>query len=195
MYTSTEMKFQSYNGQKKGEVIENFVLIEGSKILYNDIIFSYTPRTNNESKLRELIIHEMKNGFKDFYCPVCDPSIDKKGEIFYSLGRKPAIGKSPYWWAINAKKFDVKHNSHLGTVSEYVTFLTILIKQLYTEKGWTIENSWNAVCNDQDLFASRYYLASGSFCDPSNLFPLACIRYKPECRRDNYFTGWIVLDK
>ena len=89
----------------------------------------------------------ISSGVSDFYRPKLDPSLDSQGKICYQPGLRPAVGKSYNWWEKNAKEFCPERKSRLGTKSEYVAFLGVLIKKLVAS-GWSIADAWNAVCND-----------------------------------------------
>ena len=89
----------------------------------------------------------IKSGASDFYRPKLDPSFDNQGKICYKAGRKPAVGKSYKWWEKNAREFCPERKSRLGTKSEYVAFLGVLLKNLVAD-GWEVVTAWNAVCKD-----------------------------------------------
>ena len=89
----------------------------------------------------------IQRGLKDFYRPVLDPSFSEDGGICYAYGRKPAVGKSYNWWEKTAIEFMPDRGSRLGTRTEYVAFLGVLLKKLI-KKGWIKAEAWEAVCND-----------------------------------------------
>ena len=126
---------------------ETFVLIEASKLSVKDKFMQYSPRTDAENSLMNLLIKAMNQGVKDFYRPKYDPSFDENGDICYVSGKEPALRRSCRWWAIEANNFNCKRKSRLGGVTEYAAFLGVLIKTLVAN-GWSIEMAWNAVCND-----------------------------------------------
>lgn len=125
---------------------ETFMLVEASKLSLNDSFMQYEPKTDKERKFKLLLEQAIKRGLKDFKRPKYDPSFCGDG-ICYESGKAPAVGKSYNWWNQVAKKFKPEYNSRLGTMTEYVAFLGVLIKQL-VESGWSVEEAWNAVCND-----------------------------------------------
>lgn len=130
-----------------------FVLIEASKLSLEDKFMQHEPTSNNENKIRELLIEAINSGLKDFYRPKCDPTFTKDGGICYMTGMEkgiflyPAVDKCYSWWQKVAKEFKPERGSRLGTKTEYVAFLGVLIKKLI-EDGWDVEDAWNAVCND-----------------------------------------------
>lgn len=127
---------------------DTFVKVEASKLSLNDKFMKYLPETKAEKKLMEMITTVIKRGQKDFWRPKYDPSFNKAGTgICYQPGMAPAVGKSYNWWEKVAKEFNPECNSRLGTKSEYIAFLAVLIKKL-VENGWTVANAWRAVCND-----------------------------------------------
>lgn len=129
------------------EVKDNtFVWVEASKLRLHDEFMQYKPKTDEERKFKLLLAKAIKSGLMDFRRPKGDPSFNKGG-ICYEYGKAPAVGKSYNWWNQVAKKFKPEYNSRLGTKTEYVAFLGVLIKQL-VEIGWSIEKAWDAVCND-----------------------------------------------
>lgn len=125
---------------------ETFMLVEASKLSLNDSFMQYEPKTDEKREFKLLLEKAIKRGLKDFKRPKYDPSFCGDG-ICYESGKAPAVGKSYNWWNQVAKKFKPEYNSRLGTKTEYVAFLGVLIKQL-VESGWSVEEAWNAVCND-----------------------------------------------
>ena len=124
------------------------VLIEASKLSLDDEFMWYRPKTDEEKAFKELLSEVIKNGVKDFYRPVLDPSFnDDESGICYEFGKKPAVGRSYNWWVNAVKNFD--SSCRLGTRYEYVAFLGVLIKKL-VESGWSISKSWKAVCTDSN---------------------------------------------
>lgn len=106
----------------------------------------YSPKTDKEKAFKELLSEVIKSGLKDFYCPILDPSfIDGTTKICYEPKKKPAVGESYKRWEVAAKNFDKL--CRIGTRSEYVAFLGVLIKKL-VEKGWSVSKAWKAVCID-----------------------------------------------
>lgn len=124
-----------------------FVLVEASKLSLNDEFMQYEPETGEEREFKLLLAKAIKSGLKDFKRPKCDPSFNEGG-ICYEYGKAPAVGKSYNWWNQVAKNFKPEYNSRLGTKTEYVAFLGVLIKQLVEESGWSVKKAWDAVCND-----------------------------------------------
>lgn len=123
-----------------------FVLVEASKLSLNDEFMQYTPKTDEEREFKMLLEKAIKSGLKDFKRPKYDPSFNEGG-ICYESGKAPAVGKSYNWWNQAAKEFKPEYNSRLGTKTEYVAFLGVLIKRL-VESGWSVKKAWDAVCND-----------------------------------------------
>lgn len=125
-----------------------FLKVPASELRLDDEFLKYQPKTKNEKEFKELVEDAIKSGLKDFYRPKYDPSFSEDGtSICYVPGKKPAVGKSYNWWAKVAKEFNPERKSRLGTKTEYVVFLAVLIKELVTS-GKPIERAWNAVCND-----------------------------------------------
>lgn len=135
--------------QNKGESeLDVFVKVEASKLSLDDEFMNYQPRTKKEQKLKEMIETLIQEGLKDFWRPKYDPSFNEEGTgICYKPGNKPAVGKPYEWNAKAAKEFKPECRSRLGTKSEYIAFLAVLIKKLVAS-GWKISDAWDAVCND-----------------------------------------------
>ena len=129
-------------------ISDAFVLVEASKLSLKDEFMKYEPKTEREEKFKKELTEAIKKGVKDFWRPKYDPSFNEEGtRICFVAGKKPAVGKSYNWWNKVAKAFCPERNSRLGTKSEYVAFLGVLIKRLVAN-GWSVEYAWNAVCNN-----------------------------------------------
>ena len=124
-----------------------FKLVPASQLSLNDNFMNHIPKTKREKKFMEKVKKVIRAGMHDFWCPVCDPSLDNKGRICYEPGNRPAVGKSYNWWAKTAKEFKPEQGSRLGTETERIAFLAVLIKEL-VNSGKSVEWAWNAVCND-----------------------------------------------
>ena len=124
-----------------------FKLVPASQLSLNDNFMNHIPKTKREKNFMEKVKKVIRAGMHDFWCPVCDPSFDNKGRICYEPGNSPAVGKSYNWWARTAKEFKPEQGSRLGTETERIAFLAVLIKEL-VNSGKSVEWAWNAVCND-----------------------------------------------
>ena len=125
-----------------------FVFVEASKLILKDEFMKYKPKTEREEKFKKQLTETIKKGVKDFWRPRYDPALGgKKAGIRYVSGKRPAVDKSYNWWNKAAKAFCPERHSRLGTKSEYIAFLGVLIKKL-VESGWKMEDAWSAVCND-----------------------------------------------
>lgn len=145
MKTTTEMEIKVSGGQEYDEDI--FVLVEASKLSLDDEFMAHEPTTNNEEELKKYLTDAIKSGLHDFYRPVLDPSFDGNGGICYVQGKRPAVGKTYSCWKKKARCFMPERGSRLGTITEYVAFLGVLIK-LLASNGCTISKAWEIVCND-----------------------------------------------
>ena len=133
-------------------VVENlqdaFVLVEASKLSLRDEFMKHKPKTEREERFKKQLTDAIKKGIKDFWRPKYDPSFNEEQTgICHVEGKRPAVGKSYNWWNKVAKAFCPERHSRLGTKSEYVAFLGVLIKKL-VESGWEVEDAWRAVCCD-----------------------------------------------
>lgn len=128
---------------------KEFVRIPASELSLAECWFSnFRPDTLAEENFYKEVKEVIKEGVKDFWRPKYDPSLTEDGtKICYLPGKKPITGKNYEWWNERTKEFNPKCKSRLGTKSEYVAFLAVLIKSLVAS-GWEMANAWNAVCND-----------------------------------------------
>ena len=126
-----------------------FVLIEASKLSLDDEFMKHEPTNESEEIFKEGLTKVIQKGIKDFYRPKYDPSFNGDGTgVIFKAGNKPAVGKSYNWWKKVAKEFMPERNSRLGTKSEYVAFLGVLIKKLVEDEKWSVAKAWDAVCNN-----------------------------------------------
>lgn len=157
---------------------DQFILVPASTLSLTDDFMRHSPKTDKEKDFKELLTKVIKSRICDFYRPRFDPSFDpsierifdkktntfvNEGKICYQPGLRPAVGGAGmnyYWWEKNAKEFCPKRKSRLGTKSEYVAFLGVLLKKL-VESGWSIADAWNAVCNDSNKLG-HYFNSKGA---------------------------------
>lgn len=132
------------------------ILIEASKLSLNDEFMKHIPKTEGERKFKAKLTRVIKEGIDDFYRPVMDPSLDINGQIYYEVGKLPAVGKSYNWW----KKAVKDSKWCIGTESQYVAFLGVLIKMLI-EKKWACWEAWDAVCNNS-INLGNYFNSNNS---------------------------------
>lgn len=161
------------------------VLIKASKLSLKDKFMEYEPKRKSEQKFKQLLTEVIKRGVKDFYKPKNDPSFRDDGYgITYEADKLPAIGRTFKWWRYTAKMFNIARKSRLGTKSEYIAFLGVLIKGLVNE-GWDIADAWNVICNNSQKLghckgadnAKDEFELTGSreicgFCDLLNTYKL-----------------------
>ena len=155
-----------------------FNRVPASKLRLDDAFMKHQPKTNAERNFKELVETAIKNGLKDFWRPVYDPSFDDNGRIYYEPGKMPAAGKSYNWWKKKAKAFYPEWGSRIGTKSEYIAFLAVLMKNLVAS-GKSVEWAWNAVCNDSKELG-HYWNSKGA----KNAF---------ETTGSRYICGWYDL--
>ena len=139
-------------GESKPNILRtekgDFILVEASKLSLDDEFMQYEPSSRREAKFKDLLCNVIRKGTKDFYRTICDPSFNKdRTSVIFEAGKIPAVGKSYNWWAKVALDFMPERGSRLGTKSEYIAFLGVLIKKLIAN-GWSAKNAWNAVCSD-----------------------------------------------
>lgn len=128
---------------------EVFVLVEASKLSLDDEFMKHMPMNEREEILKEGLTEVIRGGIEDFYRPKYDPSFNEDGTgVTFKAGNKPAVGRSYNWWKNVAKEFMPERHSRLGTKSEYVAFLGVLIKKLVKDEKWSVAKAWDAVCNN-----------------------------------------------
>ena len=133
---------------------DTFVLIKASELSLDDEFMKFNSQDKRIKRVKELLTKVIKKGVKDFYRPRLDPSFTEgENGICFVAGKKPALGKSYTWWETSAKAFNKK--CRIGTKSEYIAFLGVLIKTLVAE-GWDLADAWDAVCNDSELLGHYY---------------------------------------
>lgn len=138
--------------------VDGLILVEASKLSLNDKFMCHNPGSMNERRFKAHLTEVIQNGIKDFYRPKYDPSFNEDGTgICFEAGKKPALGQCYSWWKDVAKGINPSRNSRLGTESEYIAFLGVLIKSLVSE-GWEVAEAWNSVCNDSEKLG--HYLNS-----------------------------------
>ena len=162
-----------------------FVLVEASRLSLDDKFMQHEPTTNNQRKFKKLLTEAIESGLSDFWRPKLDPSFneDETGIVF-ETGKRPAVEKSYNWWEEKAKQYLPERGSRLGTQTEYVAFLGVLIKSLVAI-GWPMSNAWKAVCDDSRELghywnsknAKHDFEVTGSrevcgFCDLANTFKI-----------------------
>jgi hypothetical protein len=136
------------HSERRTEMLTGTVLIEVSKLSTKDSFMQYMPETTQERLLKGMIFEVIAREVKDFYRPVCDPSLLEDTEhIVYELGKPPAVGKSYDWWERTAKELSPERCSRLGTRLEYIGFLGVLLKDMVLD-GWDVKKAWHALCND-----------------------------------------------
>ncbi|MBP3285133.1 MAG: hypothetical protein J6M02_06495 [Clostridia bacterium] len=124
-----------------------FVCIKASELSLIDEFMQHRPKSEKERILKGRLKDVILKRIDDFWRPRMDPTLDEAENICFKAGKEPAVGRSYNWWHENAKKYCPKRKSRLGTKSQYVAFLGVLIKTLVDE-GWTVDEAWDAVCND-----------------------------------------------
>lgn len=125
-----------------------FVLVEASRLSLKDKFMQYEPTSDNQRKFKKLLTKAIKSGLSDFWHSKLDPSFnEERNGLVFEAGKMPAVGKSYNWWEEKARQYLPERGSRLGTKTEYVAFLGVLIKNLIAS-GWPISKAWKAVCND-----------------------------------------------
>ena len=124
-----------------------FKLVPASQLSVDDEFLQHVPITNRERGLMYDVKKAIADGISDFWCPICNPSLDDKDRIWYKPGMSTARGKTCAWWKRKAEEFFPSKGSRLGTKREYDIFLAVLIKEMVAA-GWNVADAWSAVCND-----------------------------------------------
>lgn len=138
------------------EYIEKyFPIVRASTLSLEDDFLKHKPKTENQRNFKKRLVSAIESGLSDFRAQRMDASFDKKGNICFRAGMKPAVGKSAKWWSETTKEFMPEKESRLGTTKERIAFLGLLIKYLIEEKGYTRSNAWKKVC-DQSKKIGHY---------------------------------------
>ena len=221
----------------ESEIEEIFVLVEASKLSLTDDFMKYRPKNIKEWKFKMTLKSVIRKGISDFWCMRMDPFLipgtgDRRPIDFNGIDFKKEpvpldemIETTCYNWFHIARELCPKRYSRLGTKSQYIAFLGVLIKRL-VEDGRDVDEAWNIVCNDstkltcgeelkldnRDFYGitktfkiitsndrSECWLAGGYFkthSDPAFRYTLADLEpSKRILRRAYYSVGWIVLNK
>ena len=137
-------------------VFDDYVLVEAESLSRNDAFMEYRCKTSAEIQTKHLIDEAIRKQVKNFYRPKYDPAFGGYGDsICFEPGKQPAVGKSYLWWVEEARRYEPKFFSRLGTRLEYGAFLGVLIKKLI-EDGRSVDWAWNAVCNDSQELGSYW---------------------------------------
>lgn len=125
---------------------ELFVRIKVSELSLDDEFMKYNPATREEKRFKASLSGVICRGVADFEVAVISPSFTDDGDgICFKPGSQPAVGKTFKWWWKKALEFDPERRSRLGTKSEYIAYMGVLIKTLVAN-GWNVEKAWRAVC-------------------------------------------------
>ena len=132
------------------EFEEMFPVVDIEGVSLEDEFLQYEPQNVNGKRVKESLVKAKEIGMKNFRIPAIDPSLDDDGKtIIYCEGKLPAVGKSVDWWNENAPKFMPDKNSRLkDDLQADVVFAVMRIKPLVEEKGYNVEDAWEAVCAD-----------------------------------------------
>lgn len=141
-----KLELETEKGEpKRNQNKEIRILVEASKLSLTDEFMQHNPTTAREEQLKQELIKVIESGISDFYRPATDPSFKNKActKIHCVAGRTPATGISYETWE------EILKDSPwcLGTKSQYIAFLGVLIK-LLVEDDWELSKAWNVVCND-----------------------------------------------
>ena len=158
---SCRLVFDDKKDLKKASFDETFVLIRASELSASDrFISSFVPMTYEQKVFKNELLTVIRKGVKDFWKPRFDPTFDENNKgIAFALDSYIATERTYKWWVNAAKEFWPERNSRLGTYSQYVAFLGVLIKTLF-ESGWSLLRAWHAVCNDSSCI--------GHYCDSND---------------------------
>lgn len=149
------VKYESQEESFRKHIEEYFRKVPASELSLNDEFLQYnSPKTDKEEAFMEAVKQVIKEGVQDFYRPICDPYDPYDGNLFsegceidYMKGMEPSVCCHYNWWSSQAEAFYPERKSRLGTKSEYIAFLAVLVKELVAS-GKSLEWAWNAVCND-----------------------------------------------
>ena len=122
-------------------------LVKASKLSIEDAFMKNLPKTENERDLMINLAVTMQ-GAKDFVCFKRQTFVDGVGMI---LGYDIIPGHIKYAsyndWNNIARWWDNGTNARISSKKEYTLLLGVLIKEL-VKSGWSVEDAWDAVCNN-----------------------------------------------
>ena len=165
-----------------------FALVKASQLSLKDEFMKHEPTNNNQREFKRELTEAIRSGLSDFWHSKLDPCFNEDGAgLMFEAGKMPAVGKSYNWWEEKAKQYLPERGSRLGTKTEYVAFLGVLIKNLVAS-GWPMSKAWKAVCDDSKELGHYWYSANAKhefeatgsreicgFCDLANTYKiLAC---------------------
>lgn len=190
-----------------------FTLCKASELSDEDKFMRHIPVSHEEAMLRMLLEGMIKEGIKDFFAPLWEPSINEEGRICYVKDGRPVIGKSYDWWKEQAISLCPERKTRIGTEKEYIAFLGCQIKKL-SKVEMSIEEAWKYACSDVigiivlrkffGIYATQTHklLAeagnSGGYwiSGDGKKFPLSLIHYyKTSNVPHNNGTGWVICEK
>lgn len=129
------------------EYIEKyFPIVRASTLSLDDEFLKHEPKRSQQTNLKMDIILAIASGLPDFRAQIMDSSLDNE-EICFKAGMKPAVGKTTEWWKKKVEAFMPEKHSRIGTIKQRSAFLGLIIKYLIEERGYTVRDAWEAVCN------------------------------------------------
>ena len=193
---NTSISGDTTSNQKKGL----FKKVPASELRLDDAFMKYNPRDKDLRYRKEMVENAIRNGLKDFWRPICDPSFDSNGKLCFEPGQMPALGECVLVWYDIAKEFAPECGSRLGTRNEYIAFMAVLIKEL-VESGWKVADAWKAVYMDSKKLghyrnskdAKNFFEPTGSrevcgWYDLSNIYKIL-LEINEEDKEDTWFAG------
>lgn len=90
-----------------------------------------------------------------FTCMRVDPSI-LDGKLVYQKGLPPATGLSQRKWSKILKEYCPSRNSRQMTRTEFACRNLFLIQELYESRKYTVDEAWQAVCDDSRNIGHYY---------------------------------------
>lgn len=141
------------------EYIEKyFPIVKASTLSLNDNFLNYEPNGRFQTNFKNALISVIHKRLKDFRAQRMDPCFDEAHNICFKAGMKPAImNEGPYVWEKIAKEFLPRKGSRLGTATERIAFLGVLMKYLIEENGYDVRDAWEAVCGKKGNEIAHYY--------------------------------------
>lgn len=126
--------------------IDGYVLCRASALSLSDDFLTFGSSNYEQQKFKKLLIKVIRNGINDFWVPIRDPSMQ---EVYEKLHLKPnfnpVLDLSYYFWQTYAINICHERHSRLGSRTEWIAFLGVLIKKLF-ETGYEPNEAWNLVC-------------------------------------------------
>ena len=200
MEIATKNNFGREEAKGSQEYIEKyFPIVKASEISLKDDLFMHIPNSYHQKLLKDWIFKTFEYKMPDFRAQRIDPSINRKGEIYFSEGNYPAVGFTAKEWKELAEGFWPERGSRLGFFNERIAFIAVMMKKLQAS-GFNVDEVWKMVCdnskdlgNYKKLFKSNLQMTGSmeicGFADLANTQKIIIQNNEYCCTPNYYFCG------